>query len=168
MNEGQRLVGSLSSTYFRIEADPVNCPVPGHFHAHRICECRQEIGQIHKMLHLSRLNPVTPADDERDVGSEIVGLALAAALTPSVLLFGHDSGGCSIVGAENEYGIVPQAFILEIAYHLAHLPVHIGHHCPEIGGILRRGETAAVVEIPFFAVRSCHVRRMYQWFSVIE
>ena len=120
------------------------------------------------MLHLTRLNPVTPAYNQRNVGCEIVGLTLAATLTPSVLLPGHDSGRSSIVRTENEYCIVPQAFILEIAYHLAHLLVHIGHHCPEIRGILRRSKTAAVVQIPFFAVRSGHVRRMYQWFSVIE
>ena len=148
MHEAQVLVKRSCTGYFRIKTDTLDIPFLRDLDSTDIGDCRENISKVCKPVTCLSTDLIAPGYDERHVRSSVVWSTLSSSYPAAVLLFGNNSGRSSVVGRENEYGIIPYTLFLEVRHHVSHLFVKIFHHIPEVASVLARSETAFIVPIP--------------------
>ena len=120
------------------------------------------------MIHLARSYLIAPGDNERNVRPKVGRLSFPAPPFVAVSGLRKDARGCTVVGRENEDGIVPHTAVLEVLHHSAHLLVEVADHGLKISGIGACGKPRLVAVVPQGVVGSSGMGRVHQRFGIIE
>ena len=106
MHEAEILVERLFTVDFREEAHSIYIPFLRDIDSADIRDGREDVSKVSYPVACLSADLVTPGDDQRHVGSSVVRSSLSSPHPAAVLLFRDYAGRGTVVGREDEYGIV--------------------------------------------------------------